>query len=103
MQTTTRYRVTKQDTRMAQTNAQRQAAFRARHLKSTDCPVERIDCLIEVHAKAALKRLALHHGLPQWEMLQKLIVDAESALVDTLDKTAKTDNFAGTAKKPVTR
>ncbi len=88
---------------MAQTNAERQAAFRARHLKSTDCPVERLDCLIEVHAKAALKRLALHHGLPQWEMLQKLIGDSESALVDSLNKAAQTDYYAGKAKKPVTR
>ncbi len=88
---------------MAQTNAQRQAAFRARHRKSTDCPVERIDCLIEVHAKAALKRLALHHGLPQWELLQKLIGDAESALVESLDKASQTDYFAGKSKKPDTR
>ncbi len=88
---------------MAQTNAQRQAAFRARHLNSTDCPVERIDLLIEVHAKAALKRLALHHSLPQWEMLQKLIGEAESALVDSLDKAAQTTYFADKAKKPVTR
>jgi hypothetical protein len=88
---------------MAQTNAQRQAAFKARHLKSADCPVERIDCLIEAHAKAALKRLALHHGLPQWEMLQKLIGDAESALVDTLGTAAQTNYFAEKAKKPATR
>lgn len=87
---------------MAQTNAQRQAAFRARHLNSTDSTTQRVDLLIDAHAKAALKRLALHRGSTQWETLQKLIADAESALVDTLDKTAQTDYYEGKAKKIVT-
>jgi hypothetical protein len=88
---------------MARTNAERQATFRARHLKSTDSATQRVDLLIEAHAKAALKRLALHHGLHQWETLQKLISDAESALVDSLDKATQTDYYAGKAKKAVTR
>ncbi len=88
---------------MAQTNAQRQAAFRARHLKSTDSTTQRVDVLIDAHAKAALKRLAVHRGATQWATLQMLIADAESALVDTLGKAAQTDYYEGKTKRPVTR
>ena len=69
---------------MAQSNAQRQAAYRARHLKDENGTGERISLLVAVHAKRALERLATHYAVTQRSMLQTLIADAEAALVATL-------------------
>lgn len=45
---------------MGQSNAERQAAYRARHLKSEDGRGERLNLVVDLHAKACLARLARH-------------------------------------------
>ena len=40
-------------------NAQRQADYRARHLKSEDAQLQRLNLMIDLHAKRALERLLL--------------------------------------------
>ncbi len=68
---------------MAQSNAQRQAAYRTRHLKDENGMSERISLVIDSHTKRALERLATHYAVTQRAMLQTLITDAEKALIDS--------------------
>ncbi len=68
---------------MAQTNAQRQAAYRTRHLKDENGTSERISLVVDVHAKRALERLTTHYAVTQRAMLETLITDAEKALIDS--------------------
>ncbi len=75
---------------MAMTNAQRQAAFRARHLKDTEGTAQRINLLVDTHTKQALERLAHHYAVTQQVMIQRLVCEAESALVNALDGAAQT-------------
>jgi hypothetical protein len=62
------------------TNAERQADYRVRHKETTKV----LHLHIEIPAKRALERMALHRGITQKEFLEGLLVDAESRLVDTL-------------------
>ena len=62
---------------MAQTNAERQAAYRARHLHDEDGTGERLNVIINMHAKRALERLASCYGVTQLAMLERIIETAE--------------------------
>jgi len=68
---------------MAQSNAERQAAYRARHLKDENGKGERISLLVDIHAKRALERLARRYAVTQTAMLERLLKDAERAILDT--------------------
>ncbi len=52
------------------TSAERQAAYRQRHLQDVDGHGERLNMVISVQAKAQLKRLARHAGITQRSMLE---------------------------------
>lgn len=69
---------------MALTNAQIQAAYRARHYKDAD-NARRLDLVIDSASVTALKRMAAHYRVTQRAMLQTLINDAQAALLGTLD------------------
>lgn len=75
---------------MARTNAENQAAYKARHLKNEAGTSERLDVLIDQSAKLALKRLAAHYRVSLRVMLQTLIEDKQSALLDTLSGDQQT-------------
>ena len=62
---------------MAQSNAERQAAYRARHLKDENGQGERISLLVDIHAKRALERLAIRYAVTQRAMIERLIADAD--------------------------
>ena len=80
---------------MALTNAQIQAAYRARHCKDVEsATASRIDTLIDITSMMALKRMAAHHGVSQRAMLQTLINDAQAALLDTLNRKAQSIYYA---------
>lgn len=73
---------------MTQTNAQRQQAYRERHLKATDDDtemLERINMMVHFGAKANLKRLACHYGVTQRAMLEQIIDETTHRVLDTLD------------------
>ena len=70
---------------MARTNAQNQAAYRARHIKGEGGTASRLDVLIADSAKLALKRLVARYRVSNRSMLEALILDAQKALLDTLD------------------
>lgn len=57
-------------------NAQRQADYRARHLKDENAQLERLSLLVDLHAKRALERLASCYGVTQRAMLERLVMQA---------------------------
>lgn len=59
------------------TNAERQRAYRQRHLQDVDGAGERLNMVVSVQAKAQLGRLASHHGISQRAMLERLLAEAE--------------------------
>ena len=61
------------------TNAERQRAYRQRHLQDVDGSGERLNMVFSVQAKAQLGRLARHHGISQRAMLERLLAAAERA------------------------
>ena len=82
---------------MAKTNAQRQADYRAKHrqkltiddyaklnIEQINALKERLDLTITHEAKLALKRLALHNGVTQAEMLVKVLLEADRKTRKTL-------------------
>ena len=79
---------------MAQSNAQRQAAYRARHLKDESGVGERISLLVNIHAKRALERLARRYAVTQRAMLEKLLKEAENNLLDTLTTDEQASYYA---------
>ena len=71
---------------MAQTTAERQAAYRARHLHDEGGTGERLNVVINLHVKRALERLASCYGVTQLAMLEQIIADAER---EALKKSAR--------------
>lgn len=67
---------------MTMSNAERQAAYRARHLVHEDGKGERLNTVIDLHARRALERLAACYGLTQRAILEHLLVDAERGALD---------------------
>ncbi len=63
------------------TNAERQQAYRLRHLKDETGQGERLSVVVDSQAKRALERLAACYGEPQQAMLERLLQDAERALL----------------------
>ena len=86
---------------MSQSNAQRQAAYRARRDQGEG--ERRVNTWISVCAYLALNRLAHRYGVTQKAMLEKLIVEADDAIFAglELDSPEWTAYLAG-ADQPVT-
>ena len=63
-------------------NAQRQADYRARHLRSEDSQLQRLNLMIDLHAKRALERLASCYGVTQKSLLESLIRQAQGVAID---------------------
>jgi hypothetical protein len=68
---------------MPMTNAEKQAAYRARKLKDGDG--ERLQAVISLHAKRAVERLARHVGVTQTAMLERLILDEQKRITAGMD------------------
>ena len=64
---------------MAKSNAERQAAYRTRHLKDENGKGERLNLVIDLQAKRTLERLATCYGVTQRAMLERILVEAERA------------------------
>jgi hypothetical protein len=62
---------------VAQNNAARQAAYRQRHLHDEEGTGERLNVVIDLHAKRALERLASCYGVTQRAILERVLVAAE--------------------------
>jgi hypothetical protein len=89
---------------MATSNAERQAAYRAKHLKAVDGQGERLNVIVDLHAKAALKRLASCYGVTQAAMIERLVLAAEREAIDAAVNlpNGQADYYASKLKLPVT-
>lgn len=67
---------------MAKSNAQRQAAYRTRHLKNEDSIGERLNLIVDLHTKLALERWAKCYGVTQKEALCYFIKKAQDAALE---------------------
>ena len=70
---------------MALTNAQRQAAYRQRHLRSADGEGARLNLVVSHHSARQLTRLATHYGVTKRAMLEQLLKEAETAVLDGMN------------------
>ncbi|SCY69993.1 hypothetical protein SAMN05216420_11375 [Nitrosospira sp. Nl5] len=64
---------------MAKSNAERQAAYRVRHLGDKGGKSERVNFVIDQHAKLALERLAICYAVTQRTVLERILVEVEQA------------------------
>jgi hypothetical protein len=71
---------------MVKSNAERQAAYRARHLKHEDGEGVRLNVVIHFQAKYALERLASCYGVTQAAMLERVIHEAQRAALEEAAK-----------------
>ena len=79
---------------MAKTAAQRQAHYRAR--RNDGDGERRINSWVTSATDYALDRLAKHHGITRRAILERLIVEADAALLRTLDlDTPEWDSYFG--------
>ncbi|KVT47515.1 hypothetical protein [Burkholderia ubonensis] len=72
---------------MAQTTAQRQAAYRARRTAAgkDGNGDRRLDMWVSTEADLALVRLARHYALTKRQMLERLITRADDAIVRRIE------------------
>jgi hypothetical protein len=77
--------------------AERQAAYRRRHLNEVDTvDSARLNMIVPVAIKRALERLAKRYAVTQREMLGKLVGDAERAVTGDMS-TADLRRYYGDA------
>jgi hypothetical protein len=89
-----RYAVTNEGQKMATSNAQRQAAYRAKHLKEEGGQGERLNMVVDLHAKAGLDRLASCYGVTKRKALEMIIAGAERSMLDGLPMAHHDDYYS---------
>ena len=72
---------------MAKSNAERQAEYRARHLKCDDVKSERLNLMIDTDTKRRLERVCRCYGVTKRAMLERLLLQAEQDALDEADQT----------------
>src|SRR5262245_60708366 len=80
-------------------NAQRQAAYRARHLGLGGERV-RLNTIVPAMTAGRLKRLAAHYGVTQIEALERALADAERRAVAKLSASDERQYYAATDVTP---
>lgn len=70
---------------MAQNSAQRQAAYRQRHLKDENGDKGRLQAVVSLAAKQALDRLARHHGLTLAALVERLALEEAARVTAGMD------------------
>ena len=85
---------------MAKTAAERQAAYRARR-KEGDGD-NRLNTWISSSSYRALERLAIHCNFTKKELLERLIISADSVVLKTLpEQSPERDTYLNGGKKDV--
>jgi hypothetical protein len=79
---------------MPLTNAEKQRAYRERHL-GTDGEKARIQLFLSASAKAQLDRLARHKGYTVTAMVEELAAQAEQRIVNRLTGKAFKEYYDG--------
>ncbi len=62
--------------------AQRQQRYRQARRQAGGPMEERLDIMLDLHARMALKRLARHYGLSQKAALEKILLDQQRAVAE---------------------
>jgi hypothetical protein len=78
---------------MARSNAERQAAYRQRHLKDPNGDLERLNFMVSLSAKRKLERLAACYGITQRRLLEEALAEAERRALDALPAEAQVDYY----------
>ncbi len=66
---------------MALSNAERQARYRQRHLKSVDGEKVRLSLFLDLYAHLRLERIARHQGCTITALIEKWAANAEQRIV----------------------
>ena len=81
---------------MVKTNAERQSSYRKRRGQAGDNGERRINMWVPTGTALALKRLAKRSGIPQREMVSRLVDAADNAILKSLDPHSKElDEYLG--------
>ncbi len=76
------YTLTNEIKEMALSNAEKQAAFRARN---KEVGSERLQVVVNLQTKLALQRLSRHYGLTQSAMIERLLMSEQSRVTHELN------------------
>lgn len=74
-------------------NAKRQAEYRKRRLKEGSD--QRLNVILDLHAKLALERMAKHYSVTNKKVLERLLLEAQSQLLEQMDGQQQSDYYDG--------
>jgi hypothetical protein len=69
-------------------NAKRQAEYRKRHMKEGSD--QRLNVILALDAKLALERMAKHNGVTNKNLLERVLLEAQSRLLEDMDGEQQT-------------
>ena len=69
-------------------NAKRQAEYRQRHMKEGSD--QRLNVILGLDAKLALERMAKHNGVTNKSLLERVLLEAQSRLLEDMDGEQQT-------------
>ena len=69
-------------------NAKRQAEYRQRHIKEGSD--QRLNVILGLDAKLALERMAKHDGVTNKRLLERILLEAQSRLLEDMDGEQQT-------------
>ena len=69
-------------------NAQRQAEYRKRHMKEGSD--QRLNVILGLDAKLALERMAKHDGVTNKSLLERVLLETQSRLLEDMDGEQQT-------------
>lgn len=79
-------------------NAKRQAEYRKRHIKEGSD--QRLNVILDLDVKLALERMAKFHGVSNKSLLERVLLDAQSRLLEDMNVEQQTRYYV--AKTPPT-
>lgn len=79
-------------------NAKRQAEYRQRRLKEGSD--QRLNVILDLHAKLALERMARHYSVTNKKVLERLLLEAQSQLLEQMDGQQQSDYYDGNISTP---
>lgn len=74
---------------MAKTTKERQAEYRKKRPESGENGERRINTWVTTNAALALGRLANSYGVTKREILERLIIEADQQIINSLDPNSK--------------
>ena len=74
-------------------NAKRQAEYRKRHMKEGSD--QRLNVILGLDAKLALERMAKHEGVTNKSLLERVLLEVQSRLIEDMDGEQQTHYYDG--------